>query len=83
MMSAFGSRKPRAIAGSAGRPLRLQTVVRANVAPSPTVIPSQVQDGRRFQRTLAPEEEREEHHVRQPEPGGAPAGHDERDRQLA
>ncbi len=52
--SAFGRRKPSAIAGRAGSPPVLQTVVSAIVAPSPAVIPSHVQNGRRWKRMLAP-----------------------------
>ena len=74
--SAFGSRKPSEIAGSAGRPLRSHQTSRAT---SSRRAPSDSRDPRR--RTarsrsarLARQEEREEEHVGQPERAARPPG---------
>ena len=83
MMSTFGSRNPRAIPGSAGRPLVAPDRRRGQRRPEPDVIPEPGPERAQVPAHARAQEEREEHHVRQPEPGCAPPGHDERDRQLA
>ena len=52
--SAFGRKNPRQRSGSAGRPSTSHTVASAIVPPSEAVRQSQVQNGRRRKRALAP-----------------------------
>ena len=80
--SAFGSRKPSAIAGSAGSPPVLQTVVSAIVAPSPADHREPRPERAQVEAHARSEEEREEHHVGQAEARRVAARHDEGDREL-
>ena len=78
----FGSRNPSEIAGSAGSPLLAQNVVEGNVDPEPDRHRDPGRERPQAQAHARAQEDREEEHVRQPEPGRAPAGHDEGDREL-
>ena len=69
--SAFGSRKPSAIAGSAGRPLISNDVVRISVSASNPTIDSHVQRDSELEAVGGCQEEREEEDVRRADVRGA------------